>query len=111
MSVNLPPVIAAYIQATNDHDTEATLACFAPDAIVTDDGQTMSSTETIKTWIDEVTANYRVTLDVTNVSRQDSKIVVTTLTSGNFDGSPFPFRYTFSIAGNRITRMVIEFAG
>ena len=39
MSIRLPPPIALYVQLENAGDTETLSECFAPNAIVRDEGQ------------------------------------------------------------------------
>jgi hypothetical protein len=40
MSMNLPPIIQKYIDASNAPDVESILACFADDAVVRDENET-----------------------------------------------------------------------
>jgi len=40
MSIQLPPPIALYVQLENAGDTDTLSACFAPNAMVRDEGHT-----------------------------------------------------------------------
>jgi len=40
MSMNLPPIIQKYVDASNAHDVKAILVCFANDAVVRDENAT-----------------------------------------------------------------------
>jgi hypothetical protein len=51
MSVQLPDPIERYVQIANSGTTEAAPECFAPDAIVHDEGQTYEGVAAIKNWM------------------------------------------------------------
>ena len=42
MSINLPPIIQDYVDASNAHDVKSILACFTDDATVRDENETRS---------------------------------------------------------------------
>jgi ketosteroid isomerase-like protein len=92
-ATELPPPIAALVEATNAHDTEAFLATFTEDAVLTDEGHNYRGAAAIKEWSDRQYIGTQVTLDVTGVDYRDGKIVVTANVDGNFpkDGLPDPF--------------------
>ncbi len=46
MKTKLPPLLAAFVAAKNAHDTKAFIACFSPDAIVSDEKQTHKGDQT-----------------------------------------------------------------
>ena len=85
MNTQLPQPIATYIQATNARDTDALLACFTADAVVTDEG-----------------------VAVTDVTEGANETVVTTQVSGNFDGSPVQLHYHFTSKGDKISVLSIR---
>jgi hypothetical protein len=47
MSIKLPKIIAAYVQAQNAHDAKAMLACFSASAVVHDEGEKHSGKKAI----------------------------------------------------------------
>ena len=51
-STELPPPIAALVEATNAHDTAAFLASFTEDAVLTDEGHDYRGAVAIKEWSD-----------------------------------------------------------
>jgi ketosteroid isomerase-like protein len=59
MSVVLPTPIAIYIAAENRGDTEALAQCFAEDAVVRDEGQTIEGLAAIKQWKAETKKKYQ----------------------------------------------------
>jgi hypothetical protein len=63
MSINLPKPIAAYIVAENGNDMAAMALCFADDAIVRDEGQTIEGLPAIKKWKTETKTKYQHTVE------------------------------------------------
>jgi ketosteroid isomerase-like protein len=107
MTSQLPPPIAAYIQAKNAHDTAALLACLTDDAVVYDEGETFRGKAAIKEWNDASIRKYQVTVEVTDVAQADGETVVTGLVSGTFEGSPAQLRFHFTVEGNKIAALSI----
>ena len=61
----LPPVISGYLAASDRGDAEATVRCFAEDAVVVDEGQEWRGTAAIRRWRDTVATAYDYTVQVT----------------------------------------------
>jgi hypothetical protein len=111
MTITLTRPVATYLQAKNDHDIAAMLACFAVDGVVHDDGGEYRGLAAIREWTGRITAEYQLTLAITGAEQHDGALTVAVLASGNFDGSPLPVIYHFVLAGDRIAELRIEFAG
>ena len=62
MSIQLPPPIALYVQLENAGDTETLSECFAPNAIVRDEGQTYEGLAAITAWKAETKQLYHHTV-------------------------------------------------
>jgi len=97
VSTELPPPIAALVEATNAHDTAAFLATFAEDAVLTDEGHDYRGAAAIKEWSDRQYIGSQVTLDVTGVDYRDGKIVVTAKVDGNFPKAGLPDPFTMDL--------------
>ena len=108
MSQTLIPTIAAYIDASNGRNAEALIACFTPDAIVVDEGQTYRGSDEIRQWLARTVEAYAFTLEATHVAEQGSETVVTCRVSGTFDGSPIQLPFRFTLAGDRIAALTIR---
>ena len=108
MSANLPPPLPAYFKAANAHDVEASVACFADDAIVRDEGKDISGSAAIREWKDRTNALYGTAIETTAVDQVDDKTIVTALVSGNFPGSPVQLRYCFRLDGGKIVALEIR---
>jgi hypothetical protein len=108
MSTTLPPIIAAFIQAQNDHDSSALVACFTDDAVIYDDGHEIHGIAAIKQWSDRNNREYNHTVDVTNVAQQNNEIIVIATVTGTFEGSPLQFHYHFTVIGNKIAGLSVR---
>lgn len=105
MSTNLPQPIAAFIQATNDHNTHAVLATLTTNAVVTDEGHTYRGMDEIREWNDRSINQFNVTIDVTDVVARDGETIVTAQVVGTFDGSPAQFHFHFTTDDDKIAAM------
>lgn len=111
MSIKLPPVVDAFLQAKNDHDSTAFVACFADQAVVWDEGREMRGTAAIKQWIENSNAKYHITVTAEKLAECDNETVLTAQVSGNFDGSPVLLDYHFTISEGKISQLSIRLTG
>ena len=107
MSVDLPAPIAIYIAAENRGDTEALAKCFAGNAIVRDEGQTIEGLAAIKQWKAETKKKYQHTIEPLAVAQKDDKTIVTNRLTGNFPGSPIELEFVFMLDGDKIASLEI----
>jgi len=109
VSTELSPPIAAFVEATNAHDTPAFLATFTEDAIVTDEGHNYRGASEIKEWSDRQYIGTQVILDVTEVECRDGKTVVTAKVDGNFSkaglADPFKMCLHFALDDDKIAAL------
>lgn len=98
MTPDLPDVLARYFAAQNTHDIDTLVACFAPDAVVRDEGNDIVGPDEIRAWKEETGAKYRVTVEPLACSVADGCTVVVARVSGSFDGSPLDLTYRFGIS-------------
>lgn len=107
MTLTLPPLLAAMVEAHNAHDVEAFAECFADDAVVRDDGRMHLGKAAIRTWFEDVSRNYQAVFDVTGLSTIDGEPVLSGRISGNFDGSPIDLRYFTGLEDGKIVALKI----
>jgi ketosteroid isomerase-like protein len=103
----LPTPIAIYIAAENRGDTEALAQCFAEDAVVRDEGQTIEGLAAIKQWKAETKKKYQHTIKPLSSAQEDDKTIVTNRLTGNFPGSPIVLDFVFALDGNKIISLEI----
>src|SRR5262245_5580038 len=108
MTLALPSPIAALVAAHNAHDAPAFAACFTDDAIVRDEGHTHIGPAEIHTWFENVSRQYRMHLQVTNLTSKDGEPVLHGKVSGDFAGSPADMRYFLALEDGKIVALKIE---
>jgi ketosteroid isomerase-like protein len=108
MSTTLSAPIATFVQAMNAHDTDKLLTSLSDDAVIADDGHEYRGSDEVRAWSDQIIRDYQLTLEIGDVVQRDGETIVTTQTSGTFDGSPLPFCYHFVLAGDKIAAVRIE---
>jgi len=108
---NLPVPIAAFLKATVERDSRALLACFAPDAVLTDEGKTMRGAE-IEAWNARLYLGAQVKVHPIHLAERDDAMVLTVIVDGDYAAfgvtGPFQLDWTFTFTGERIAdlRMV-----
>jgi ketosteroid isomerase-like protein len=108
MPVDLPTPIAIYIDAENRGDTEALAKCFAEDAVVRDEGETIEGLAAIKRWKAETKKKYEHTIEPLASAQKDGKTIVTNRLTGNFPGSPVELEFVFELDGDKIALLEIR---
>jgi hypothetical protein len=108
MSIELPAPIATYFAAENSDDAEALTACFAPDAVVRDEGRRIQGIAAIKAWKREGKAKYQHKIEVIAATESDGETIVRGLVSGNFPGSPIELAFAFLLVGGRIASLEVR---
>jgi SnoaL-like domain len=111
MPLPLPKPIEVFIylmSSENTHDTDALAECFASDATVQDEGQTLKGLKAIKAWRLETAKKYQHTLEPVAASARDGKTVVSTKLTGNFPGSPVTLDFVFTLEGGKIAALEIK---
>ncbi|ALG15204.1 nuclear transport factor 2 family protein [Kibdelosporangium phytohabitans] len=98
--------VQAAIDAANNNDPAAFLACFTEDGVVDDWGREFRGPELIGQWSDNEFIGKQVSLDVTEVDTRDGETMVTAQVGGNgFNG---PSHFSFTVDGDKVSRMTIR---
>ena len=108
MSAALPRTIQNYIDASNAHDVQSILACFADDATVRDENTTHRGKIDIERWATETIEKYKFQFRPLSTEDRDNEMVVAVEISGIFPGSPITLDYRFAIANEKIASLVID---
>ena len=108
MPLQMPEPLTHYFEQDALGDVEAIVAVFADDATVTDEGETRQGVAEIRAWqLGPASAyTYRTELRNTEQLGPDRYLVTGRLT-GNFPGGTADLTWDFTIAGNKISRLVI----
>jgi hypothetical protein len=113
--LHLPPPIADFVKAVNEHESEDFLAVFAENAVITDEGHQYQGIAAIKDWDDEKNIGANITMNPVEITGRDGKMILTADMDGNFDktGLPDPFLMDlhFTLEENLISALEYRLAG
>ena len=95
--IALPPLVAAFVEATNSFDLERLMVTFADDALVNDQLRDYWGKAAIRDWAERDIIGERLTIAVRKVVKHYYNFVVTADIDGNFDkrGLPNPLVLAF----------------
>src|SRR5438105_14739713 len=105
---NLPRPIALYIAAENSGDAEALAKCFAENAMVRDENQTIEGLDAIKKWKAETKKKYQHTIESLSSIQKDDKTIVTNRLTGNLPGSPIDLEFVFTLDRDKIVSLEVR---
>ena len=88
--VTLPPLVAAFVEATNSFDLEGLMVTFADDALVNDQLRDYLGKAAIRGWAERDIIGERLTIAVTEVVKHYDNFIVTANIDGNFDKRGLP---------------------
>ena len=108
MSIKVAPITQKYIDASNAHDVESILECFADDAVVRDESTTHRGKIDIGHWITTTIEKYKFQFQAVGSQERDNETVVSVEVSGTFPGSPIMLDYHFAIANDKIAALTID---
>jgi len=106
--MNLPPLIQSYISASNAHDVEAIVVCFADDAVVRDENATRHGKIEIRRWATETIEKYKFQFKPLSADERGAETILSVEVSGSFPGSPVTLEYQFTIANDKIQSLIID---
>jgi hypothetical protein len=107
MSLQLPVPIERYVQIANSDTPEAVPECFAPDAIVRDEGQSYEGVAAIRNWMAATKKKYGHTITPLELAERDGESVLKARLAGSFPGSPITVNFNFVLAGGKIRSLAI----
>jgi hypothetical protein len=106
-----PPLVAAYVQATNSFDLDRLLAAFADDALVNDQLHDYWGKPAIREWAARDIIGERLTMQIVKIVEHYGHFIVTANVDGNYDkrGLPDPLVLTFYFSGHgdQIVQLII----
>lgn len=106
-AIPLPQPIAAFYHASDIYDENLLAGCFAGDAILVDEGVTYHGPQAVSRHILEANRGAGVMTEITGCSEKNGETVVTAAISGNFEGSPIPLDFCFTLNNGKIKNLNI----
>ena len=107
MSIQLPAPIELYVKAENTGDVESLSACFAPDAVVRDEGHAYDGLAAITEWKAATKLKYKHTVAPLEIGHRDGKSILTARLAGDFPGSPVTLDFSFVLKAGKIASLEI----
>jgi hypothetical protein len=104
----VPNVIRRYFLLDADREIDSIIALFTDDATIIDEGETRHGTMEIRPWQTGPASQYTYTTDVLATDALTAhRFVVTGRLTGNFPGDTAELKWDFTVAGDRISQLVI----
>ena len=108
MPVQLPVAIERYVQIANSGAAEAASECFAPNAIVYDEGGTHEGLAAIRDWMTSTKKKYNHSVTPLEFMKHGDQSVLKARLAGNFPGSPITVKFSFVLSGGKIRSLDIR---
>ena len=107
--VELPAAIEGFLADQSNDDHAVTLAHFADDATVVDDGNSFAGREAILGWLSREANEFTYTSTMVKTEKHDdSRFTVTNHLEGDFPGGTVDLRFQFFLSGGRIASLTIQ---
>ena len=107
--VVLPAAVSGFLADQVGTDYAATLAHFADDATVVDDGKSFAGRDAILGWLSREASEFTFTSTTVKTEKHDdARYTVTNHLEGNFPGGTADLRFQFFVSGGRIASLTIQ---
>lgn len=106
--LHLPAPLQRYLDAQATRDLPAFIDCFAPDAVVRDEGRSHVGLDAIRNWKVHADATTPYSLTPLGFARQGAHWKLLAKVSGAFPGSPIELMHIFQVDGDRIASLEIR---
>lgn len=103
--MELPKLIAQFIETQNTYDSAAYTDCFTENAIVHDEGKTHTGKNEIRQWIEEANEKYKSVMKPLRYEESGSNGVLTAEVSGTFPGSPIVLKFHLGLKDSLINSL------
>ena len=105
---SMPGTVNEYFALDARRDHGAILALFADDAVVVDEGETMTGRDAIRSWREGAVSKYSYTTEIVGSEQlAPDRVLVRGRITGNFPGGTADLGWDFTLDEERITRLII----
>lgn len=105
--MELPQLVAQFVDTQNTYDSEAYVTCFTETAIVHDEGKTHSGKQEIRQWIEDANEKYRSVMKPLQYEESGPNGVLTAEVSGTFPGSPIVLKFHMGLKNGLIDSLKV----
>ena len=106
--INLPQPIDTFYHASEVYDDALLASCFHDDAMLVDEGEEYHGPKAVSAHILKANRDAKVMTEIKDCIVKDCETVVTAIISGNFEGSPIPLAFHFTLNVGKIKNLNIE---
>jgi hypothetical protein len=108
MPITLPAPVANYLAADKAKDPDLVARCFTEDALVHDEGHDYRGIDAIKTWKEGSSSKYDYVVEPLDTTVANDNVKLHARLTGNFPNSPVELNFTFTLANDKIAKLVID---
>ena len=108
MPLNVPPIVAEYLEAERAKDARRLSLCVAGNGVVRDEGKDRCGREAIREWKQEVDAKYKYVSEPLAASADENTVTVRARLTGDFPGSPVEVNQVFTVEDGKILLLEIR---
>ncbi|AXY73649.1 nuclear transport factor 2 family protein [Paraflavitalea soli] len=105
--MELPQLVAQFVETQNTYDSEAYITCFTETATVHDEGKTYTGKEEIRQWIEHANEQYKSFMQPLKYEETGSNGLLTAEVSGTFPGSPIVLQFHMVLKYNLIDSLKV----
>lgn len=105
--MELPTLVAQFVEAQNTYDSEAYVTCFTETATVHDEGKTHTGKPEIREWIERANEAYQSFMKPLKYEKSGSNGVLTAEVSGTFPGSPIVLKFHLGLKDDLIDSLKV----
>lgn len=105
--MELPKLVARFVETQNKQDSEAYVECFTDSAIVHDEGKTNNGKTEIRQWIEHANGQYQSSMIPLKYEQSGPNGVLTAEVSGTFPGSPIVLEFHLGLKGDLIDTLKV----
>jgi len=105
--MELPNVIARFVDTQNTYNSKAYTACFTDSATVHDEGKTYTGKAEIRKWIEEANENYKSVMNTLQYEEVGANGTLTAEVSGTFPGSPIVLQFHLGLKDHLIDSLKV----
>lgn len=108
MPLNVPPIVAEYLEAERAKDARRLWLCFDGNGVVHDESKDRRGREAIREWKEEVDAKYKYVWEPLAAAADENTVMLRATLAGDFPGSPVEVNQVFTVEGGKIVSREIR---
>jgi len=105
--MELPELVARFVEAQNSLDSKTYVECFTDSAIVHDEGKTHTGKAEIQQWIEDANAKYQSFMKPLSYEQFGADAVLEAEVSGTFPGSPAVLQFHLGLKDELIEALKV----